>query len=244
MGARTLKNPPAIPSGHVFLVDDEPAVRRSLTRLLRAAGFAVTSFGSAEDFLAAAAQGGPGCVVADLCLPGLNGLDLQERLAEEGLDLPVVFVSGRADVGSSVRAMKGGAVDFLEKPISDLDLFEAIRRALAEGERRRSERFERKGLEVRLSRLTPKERDVFSLITTGMLNKEVGVALDASEKTIKVHRARVMEKMEADSLAELVRMADKLGLRPHPLGSGGAALPSFLPGPRVPRSTTEPREPF
>ena len=238
MATRTPSRLPAL-SGQVYLVDDEPAVRRSLTRLLRAAGFAVTSFGRAEDFLAAAAEGGPGCVVADLCMPGLNGLDLQDRLVQQGLDLPIVFVSGRADVVSSVRAMKGGAVDFLEKPISDLDLFEAIRRALAEGERLRSERFEREGLENRLSRLTPRERDVFSLITTGMLNKEVGVALDASEKTIKVHRARVMEKMEATSLAELVRMADKLGLRPRAEpGTGGT--PPFLAGPEGPRSTPEP----
>lgn len=221
---------PASP-GRVFLVDDEPAVRRSLTRLLRAAGFAVTSFGRAEDFLAAAEDGGPGCVVADLCMPGLNGLDLQEELAKRGLDLPVVFVSGRADVVSSVRAMKGGAVDFLEKPVSDRDLVEAIRRALAEGERRRAQRNERALLEARLSKLTRREREVFSLITTGLSNKEVGVALDASEKTIKVHRARVMEKMEANSLAELVRMADKLGLRPR-VQAGGMRPDSPRP-PRV-----------
>ncbi len=235
MAARSSKTALPASPGRVFLVDDEPAVRRSLTRLLRAAGFAVTSFGRSEDFLAAAGEGGPGCVVADLCMPGLNGLDLQDRLAKQGLDLPVVFVSGRADVGSSVRAMKGGAVDFLEKPVSDRDLLGAIRRALAEGQRRRNERSERDVLEARLSKLTPREREVLSLITSGLLNKEVGVALDASEKTIKVHRARVMEKMEATSLAELVRMAVKLGLRP-PL----QAMPEGAPPakPHAPLSAT------
>jgi FixJ family two-component response regulator len=209
---RSRTAPPA-GAGQVFLVDDESSVRRSFTRLLRTAGFAVSSFGTAEEFLADAANETRGCVVADLRLPGLSGLELQDRVAERGLDLPIVFISGRADVGSGIQAMKGGAVDFLEKPVSDRDLIDAIRRALAEGERRRAQREERELLGARLSRLTPREREVCSLIVLGLLNKQVGAELGASEKTIKVHRARVMEKMEAGSLAELVRMSDKAGLR-------------------------------
>jgi FixJ family two-component response regulator len=151
--------------------------------------------------------------VADLRMPGLSGLDLQEELRKRGLDLPIVFISGRADVASGVRAMKGGAVDFLQKPVSERDLFEAIRHALEEARERHSERSDRAALETRAARLTPREREVFGLVASGLPNKRVGAELGATEKTIKVHRARVMEKMEAGSLAELVRMADRLGLR-------------------------------
>jgi len=207
-------------AGQVFLVDDESSVRRAFTRLLQSAGFSVSSFGTAEEFLAAGPYDRGGCVVADLRMPGLSGLELQDRVAERGIDLPIVFVSGRADLGSGIQAMKGGAVDFLEKPVSDHDLIDAIRRALAEGERRRARREERELLEARLSKLTPREREVCSLIVLGLLNKQVGAELGASEKTIKVHRARVMEKMQAGSLAELVRMSDKVGLRARGLPRG------------------------
>ncbi len=207
-------------AGQVFLVDDESSVRRAFTRLLQSAGFSVSSFGTAEEFLAAGPYDSGGCVVADLRMPGLSGLELQDRVAERGIDLPIVFVSGRADLGSGIQAMKGGAVDFLEKPVSDHDLIDAIRRALAEGERRRARREERELLEARLSKLTPREREVCSLIVLGLLNKQVGAELGASEKTIKVHRARVMEKMQAGSLAELVRMSDKVGLRARGLHRG------------------------
>ncbi len=200
--------------GKVLLVDDEPSVRRALSRLLRAAGLEVESFSSAQDCLATLrAEGGPSCVVADLRMPGLSGLDLQEQLQKRGLDLPIVFISGRADLASGVRAMKGGAVDFLEKPVSDRDLLEAIRRALERDQEQRAQRAEREMLEGRAADLTPREREVFTLVASGLLNKQVGAELGATEKTIKVHRARVMEKMQAGSLAELVRMADRLGLR-------------------------------
>jgi RNA polymerase sigma factor (sigma-70 family) len=200
--------------GKVFLVDDEPGVRRALTRLLRSAGLEAESFPSARDFLAAPrSEADPACLLADLRMPGLSGLDLQEELQKRGLDLPIVFLSGRADVASGVRAMKGGAVDFLQKPVSDRDLLEAIRRALEKAREGHAARSDRMALEDRAARLTPREREVFGLVVSGLLNKQVGAELGVTERTIKVHRARVMEKMEAGSLAELVRMADRLGLR-------------------------------
>jgi FixJ family two-component response regulator len=200
--------------GHVFVVDDEATVRRALRRLLRAAGLEVECFPTAQEFLALEPpSAGPCCLVADLRLPGLSGLDLQETLLRRGLDLPIVFISGRADVGSGVQAMKGGAVDFLEKPVAGRDLLEAIGHALEQDRERRAARLDRAELEARAAHLTPREREVFALVVTGMLNKQVGAELGATEKTIKVHRARVMEKMGAGSLAELVRMADRLELR-------------------------------
>ena len=197
--------------GRVHLVDDEPPVRRALTRLLRASGFDTQSYPSATDFLDAL-EPGPGCVVADLRMPGLSGLDLQQELRRRGIGTPIIFISGRADVDSGVRAMKDGAVDFLQKPVSDEVLIQAIRTALEADGRRRADELERATLEARVARLTPREREVFAQIVTGLLNKQVGAELGATEKTIKVHRARVLEKMEAGSLAELVRMADRLGI--------------------------------
>ena len=202
--------------GRVFLVDDDAAVRRALTRLLRAAGLEVVSFASADALLQEVDGGRLSCVVADLRRPGLNGLELQDELVRRGLELPLLFISGQADVSSSVRAMKGGAVDFLEKPVSDSALIEAVQRALARHRERQAERQEQEALEKRLSRLTPRERQVFALVAAGRLNKQVGYELGATEKTIKVHRARVMEKMEAESLADLVRMAGRLGIHSPP----------------------------
>jgi FixJ family two-component response regulator len=196
----------------VYIVDDDPLVRRALTRLLRSQGFQAQSFGSAEDLLLAAQPGeAPTCLVVDLRMPGLSGLDLQELLVQQGLEMAIVFISGRANVESGIRAMKGGAVDFLEKPFSDETLLAAVRRALDQDRQGRAHRADRALLETRYEALTPREREVFGLITTGLLNKQVGAELGAAEKTIKVHRARVMQKMEAGSLAELVRMADRLG---------------------------------
>jgi RNA polymerase sigma factor (sigma-70 family) len=207
-------NAPEPPSGpgRVFLVDDDAGVRRALTRVLRAGGLTVESFESASALLRAVDTREPSCVVADLRMPGLTGLDLQDELARRGLELPLLFISGRADVTSSVRAMKGGAVDFLEKPISDTDLLEAVRRALARSREQLWARREKDVLEARVARLTPRERQVFALVASGRLNKQVGAELGTTEKTIKVHRARVMEKMEAESLADLVRMAERLGV--------------------------------
>jgi len=198
----------------VYLVDDDAGVRRALTRVLRTAGHQTTAFGTAEDFLIGVELDDlPACLVVDLKMPGLSGLDLQELLLERGIELSLVFISGRADVQSGVRAMKGGAVDFLEKPVSDEALLGAVERGLEQDRERRIRRAERAQLQERLGTLTPRERDVFGLIVTGLLNKQVGARLGTTEKTVKVHRSRVMQKMGAHSLAELVRMADKIAHR-------------------------------
>ena len=198
-------------AGRVFVVDDDAPVRRALSRLLRSATHEVEAFASAEGFLAGAAPDpGPACLVVDLNMPGLTGLELQDELHRRGLDLPIVFISGRADVSSSVRAMKSGALDFIEKPFSDDQFLGVVAHALELDSRNRERREERRLLEARYARLTPREREVFGLVVTGLGNKQVGWQLGATEKTIKVHRARAMEKMEAGSLAELVRMADAL----------------------------------
>jgi FixJ family two-component response regulator len=206
---------PVSKTGTVFLVDDDPAVRRALVRLLRSEGWSAESFGAAEDFLAEVLpEVGPSCLVVDLLMPGLSGLDLQDLMLERGFDMPIIFISGRGDVGSGVRAMKGGAIDFLEKPVSNADLLAAVRRALGEHRERRQERGLREALEARFAALTPREREVFNLIVTGLPNKQVGAELGTAEKTVKVHRARVMQKMEAGSLVDLARMADRLRQRP------------------------------
>jgi FixJ family two-component response regulator len=202
----------------VYVVDDEAPIRRALTRLLRSEGLRVQSFASAEDLLLAAQPDeAPTCLVVDLSMPGLSGLDLQDLLLQQGLEMAIVFISGLASVESGIRAMKGGAVDFLEKPVSDDALLGAVRRALDQDRQRRAQQADRALLRSRFETLTPRERDVFRLIVTGLLNKQVGAELGAAEKTIKVHRARVMQKMEAGSIAELVRMADRLG---QPRASG------------------------
>jgi FixJ family two-component response regulator len=195
----------------VYVVDDDSGVRRALTRVLKHAGYPTSGFPSAEDFLIGVSlDEAPSCLVVDLRMPGLSGLELQGLLLERGLELSIVFISGRADVESGVRAMKGGATDFLEKPFSDDTLLAAVARALAADRARRVVESERARLRSRLSTLTPRERDVFGLIVTGLLNKQVGARLGTTEKTVKVHRSRVMQKMGAGSLAELVRMSDKL----------------------------------
>lgn len=202
---------PTPEAGRVFLVDDDPSVRRALVRLLRSQGLTAASFAKAEDFLSEVPPDvGPACLVVDLLMPGISGLELQGLMRERGSDMPVVFISGWGDLGSGVRAMKGGAVDFLEKPVSAPDLLAAVRRSLAQHRERRRERADREVLLRRFELLTPREREVFHLIVVGLLNKQVGAELGAAEKTIKVHRARVMQKMEARSLAELVGMAGRL----------------------------------
>jgi FixJ family two-component response regulator len=206
----------------VLLVDDDASVRRALTRLLTVAGYRVVSFATGARLLDATEEleSGPACVLADLRLPGLSGLELQVELKRRHAAVPVVFISGRADVVSGVEAMKRGAVDFLEKPLDHASLVAAIEKAFLENRHRREVQVERHDLEERAERLTPREREVFALVVTGLGNKQVGAELGATEKTIKVHRARVMEKMEAGSLAELVLMADRLGLTPTSLRQG------------------------
>jgi len=198
----------------VFVVDDDDSVRKALTRLLGGAGYRVDPYRSARDFLARANQlpEGPACVILDLCMPDVSGLELQTLLQAANVPLPVLFATAHGDVPSSVRAMKGGAVDFLTKPIEEAELFAAVRRALAMDDERRRARAAQAALGGRLARLTPREHQVLSLVVTGMLNKQIAGRLGTSERTIKVHRARVMQKMEATSVADLVRIADRLGV--------------------------------
>ena len=197
----------------VFVVDDDASVRRSLARLLRSAGFEVEAFASAEDFLSAAHPERPSCLVLDLHMPGIGGLDLQHRLAAAGLDPAIVFLTGHGTVPSSVRAMKAGAVDFIQKPFDGLDLLAAVGRAVDRDRGARVERREREQVRVRFDVLTPRERQVMALVVAGLPNKLVADRLGTSEKTIKVHRGRVMAKMGAASLADLVRMGEKIGVR-------------------------------
>lgn len=203
--------------GTVYLVDDDEGLRKATTRLLVANGFDVRSFASADEFLAAFDPRAAGCLLLDLRMPGRSGLELQEALAARGTPPPIVFLTGHADVPTSVRAMKQGAIDFLEKPVSEDALVAALERALELDERLRIEREELAVIEKRYASLTPREREVLAEMIAGQLNKQAAYALGIAERTVKLHRSRVMEKMGADSLPDLVRMAGRLGLQP----SGG-----------------------
>jgi FixJ family two-component response regulator len=196
----------------VFVVDDDPSVRKSLTRVVTSAGYAVEAFASAREFLAREPFVGPCCVVLDVRMPGLTGLDLQEALAGAGHRMPIVFITGHGDISMSVKAMKGGAVDFLTKPFDVENLLDAIQRAVTKDVKDLGEEGRTAEVLERVKQLTPRETEVFALVVTGMLNKQIAGALGIGEKTVKVHRARVMEKMRARSVAELVRLADQAGI--------------------------------
>jgi FixJ family two-component response regulator len=198
----------------VFLVDDDSSVRRALTRLLKAAGYNVQPFASARDFLEywRATAERIACLVLDVRMPGLNGLDLQRELKAMNTLLPIIFVTGHGDIPMGVKAMKDGAVDFLPKPVKDKDLLDAIERALARADRDLVERQQLNDIQKRLDALTLREREVMALVVRGLLNKQIAFELGTVEKTVKVHRARVMEKMAAKSLAELVRIAERIGI--------------------------------
>jgi FixJ family two-component response regulator len=198
----------------VFLVDDDATVRRSLRRLLQTWNFQVEEFDSAEAFLARAPYDGTACAVLDLMMPGLNGLALQQHLAEVGRTLPVVFLSGHGDVRSAAHAFREGAVDFLTKPVEEQALVDAVRRALERSVAERQDRGEVVALEGLVKRLTPREHQVFALLSTGLANKAIATRLGTTERTIKAHRARVRAKLGTDSLADMVRIADRLGLTP------------------------------
>lgn len=195
----------------VYVVDDDPSVVRAMQRLLRSAGLATMPFASASEFLGRQPSTGPSCVVLDVRLPDRSGIDLQQELASRGDGTPIVFITGHGDVPMSVRAMKDGAIDFLPKPFQDDELLAAVRRALDLDRERRAERASLDALVARLGSLTPRESEVFALVVTGMLNKQIALELGTAEKTVKVHRGRVMEKMQAASFADLVRMAGRLG---------------------------------
>jgi two-component system, LuxR family, response regulator FixJ len=191
----------------VFIVDDDQAMRTSLQWLIETTGLPVQTFESADAFLAKYYPGRAGCLLLDVRMPGMSGLELQAHLARQGYRLPVILITGHGDVAMAVKAMKAGAVDFIEKPFHDEDLLRAIRNALDYDQKTRANRSVRADIVARLAELTPREHEVMAMVTDGRSNKEIALALGVSAKTVEAHRARVMEKMRADSLAELVRMA-------------------------------------
>jgi FixJ family two-component response regulator len=200
------------PDSIVYVVDDDFSVREAIKSLIRSVGLRVETFGTAQEFLHSARPDAPGCVVLDVRLPGLSGLDLQRELAAHGIYLPVIFITGHGDIPMSVRAMKAGALEFLTKPFRDQDLLDAIQQALERDRSARQQRSETAEVRERFDSLTAREREVMGLVVSGLLNKQIAGELGTSEVTIKIHRSQVMKKMGAGSLAELVRMTEKLGI--------------------------------
>jgi FixJ family two-component response regulator len=200
------------PDKLVFVVDDDAPLRDSLADLLRSIGLRVETFASAQEFLQSKRPDVPSCLVLDVRLKGLSGLDLQKRLIEGDIEIPIIFITGHGDIPMAVQAMKAGAVEFLRKPFRDQDLLDAVQQALDRDCKAREQRAKIAELRSRFGSLTPREREVMALVVAGLLNKQVAGELGTTEASVKVHRQHVMEKLGADSLAELVRMADKLGI--------------------------------
>ena len=198
----------------VFVIDDDPSVLKSLGRLLKSLGFETETFASAELFLARKHYDGVGCIVLDVRMPGLSGMDLQDELSRADYSMPIVFITGHGNIPMSVQAMKKGAVNFLAKPFDDEELLQAVREAIEKDRKAKAERAEVHDTLKRIEQLTPREQEVLRYVITGMLNKQIALKLDIAEKTVKVHRGRIMEKLRVDSVADLVRLAEKAGIRP------------------------------
>ena len=201
-----------IPDATVFVVDDDPLVRESIEQLIKSVGLNVHTFSSAQEFLDQDLPDTPSCLVLDIRMPSLSGLDLQDELVKRGLTTPVIFITGHGTVPMSVRAMKAGAMDFLQKPFEDQDLLDAIHRAIEQNKRTRLEQAEIGEIKRRVESLTSREYEVLVLVVAGMLNKQIAYDLELSENTVKTHRARIMQKMQVESLADLVRLTEKVGI--------------------------------
>jgi FixJ family two-component response regulator len=199
----------------VFIVDDDRSMRQAIQDLVESVGLRAVAFATGQDFLRRESTDGPSCLVLDVRLPQMSGLDFQRQLAETGVQIPIVFITAHGDISMSVRALKSGAVEFLTKPFRDQDLVDAIQQALQRDSATRQQQTETDGLNQRYQSLTAREREVMTFVVSGMLNKQIASEIGASEATVKIHRGRVMQKMQAGSIVELVRMADKLKLSPR-----------------------------
>ena len=198
------------PESIVFVVDDDPSVRSAIKRLIGSVGLQVELFGSAQEFLASKLPNAPSCLVLDIRLPGISGLGLQRQLAEANVQIPIIFITAHSDIPMTVRAMKAGAVEFLIKPFRDQDLLDAIHLALEKDRGRRQQEAELTALRERFELLSPREREVVGMVVSGMLNKQIAAQIGTSENTVKVHRSHAMEKMQANSLADLIKMIERL----------------------------------